>query len=213
MRADAHISVARADVRTGTLSRHVARRFDGGRAYAISTGLGFPRMWSLSTGAALDGFEAGLKAAEGEPGGERLKRAVNAARTSLADYCDCLVERVLPDATLVALLLSDGQLHVISVGPGRVYLQRQGRPKRLTSRDGETGGLLHARPSMCSTPIEPGDLVLAGSITAFSMSSIAKAMSVLDSAPDTAPPVLAGLLTEPAAKAGVGAAAAVLRIR
>jgi hypothetical protein len=102
----------------------------------------------------------------------------------------------------------------MAAGAGRVYLQRSGQPKRLTSREeSSSAGLLRARPSVCSTPVEPGDLVLAGSVTAFSTSSIAKAISVLASDPDTSPAVLASLLTEPAASAGVGAAAVVLRVR
>lgn len=216
MRADGHISVARADVRSGELTRHVARRYESGKIYAVSTGLGLPRTWHISTSAAFSGVEKAMSAESADGARQptdRLKAMVNEARTALADRCDCLVERILPDATLALLMLADGQLHVMSVGPGRVYIQRAGRPKRLTSRDDVKGGLLRARPSVCSTPLEPGDLVLAGSVTAFSMSSIAKAMSVLTADPDTAPAILASLLTEPAAKAGVGAAAVVLRVR
>lgn len=213
MRADGHISIARTDVRDGELTRHVARRFDSGRAYAIATGLGMPRTWGISTGAVMEGFAHGLEETKSADAGERLKAAVSRARAAVAEHCDRLVERLLPDATLVALVLGEGELHVMSVGPGRVYIQRSGRPKRLTARDEESGGILRARPAVCTTPLEPGDLVLAGSVTAFSMSSIAKAMSVLDQDADTAPAVLASLLTEPAAKAGVGAAAVVLRVR
>ncbi|GAB5542716.1 MAG: PP2C family serine/threonine-protein phosphatase [Sandaracinaceae bacterium] len=214
MRTEAHISVTRADIRGGQLSRHAARRLQGGRAFAVSTGLGLPRTWSLATQSALDGFEAHLSDDDESDGQARLGDAVAAARDALADRCDQLVERLLPDATLVGLLLSAGQLHVISVGPGRVYVQRNGQPKRLTAREDEDkSGLLRARPSVCSTEVHPGDLILAGSLTAFSMSSIAKAMSVLGADPQTQPSVLASLLTEPAAKAGVGAAAIVVRIR
>ncbi len=213
MRADGHISVARTDVREGEPTRHIARRYEAGRAYAVATGLGMPRTWAISTSAVADGFAKGLAENAGVAPGERLHRAIVSARSELAERCDQLVERVLPDATLVALLLADGELHVMSAGPGRVYVQRSGRPKRLTSRDEEAGGILRARPSVCSMPVEPGDLVLAGSVTAFSMSSIAKAMSVLTADPETPPSVLASLLTEPAAKAGVGAAAVVLRVR
>lgn len=212
MRTDAHISLAKANVRKGQLSRHLARRFEGGRAFAVSSGLGLPRTWGLSTKHALDGFEHSLVDSKGaEPSG-RLQDAVSAARSAVAKACDSLVERILPDATLVGLILSEGQLHVMSVGPGRVYLQRGGTPKRLTAREEEHTGLLRARPSICSTPVEPGDLVLAGSVTAFSMSSIAKAVSVLTADPSTPPSVLGSLLTDPAAKAGVGAAAVVLRV-
>ncbi len=213
MRADGHISIARTDVRGGELTRHCARRYESGRAFSVTTGLGMPRTWAISTAAVNEGFERALADNEGVGPAERLTRAVNGAREALVDRCDHLVERILPDATLVALLLAEGELHVMSAGTGRVYLQRSGPPKRLTSRDDEASGLLRARPTICSTRVEPGDLVLAGSITAFSTSSIARAMSVLGTAPDTSPSVLASLLTEPAAKAGVGAAAIVLRIR
>lgn len=213
MHADAHISLARTDVRTGTLSRHVAQKFENGRVYAVATGLGMPRTWSISTGAAFEGLGRALDASRGAEPTERLRTALSGARTALAERCDQLVERHLPDATLVALMLAEGQLHVMSAGPGRVYIQRAGKPKRLTARDETSAGLLRARPTVCSTPVEPGDLVLAGSVTAFSTSSIAKAISVLGSDPETPPSVLASLLTEPAAKAGVGAAAVVLRVR
>ncbi|MGE0787718.1 MAG: hypothetical protein AB7S26_18730 [Sandaracinaceae bacterium] len=212
MRTDAHISICKTDVRGGQLTRHAARRIDGGRAYGVSTGLGLPRTWSMSTEVVLDAFERGFADSKERDPGKRLQDAVGRARDALADACDGLVERLVPDATLVALSFDAGQLHVMSVGPGRVYLQRDGRPKRLTARDDERGGLLRVRPSICATPVEPGDLVLAGSITAFSMSAIAKAVSVLNEDPRTAPSILGGLLTEPAQKAGVGAAAVVLRV-
>src|SRR5690606_29061834 len=114
----AHISIAKTDVRNGHLSRHVARRYEAGKAYAVATGLGLPRTWSLATNAALSGFERGLFDTKSGDALERLKTSVNLARSALADQCDCLVERVLPDSTLVALLFSGGELHVMSAGPG-----------------------------------------------------------------------------------------------
>lgn len=213
MRTDAHISVARADVRLGQLTRHAAQRFESGKAFAVSTGLGLPRTWQLSTDAVMAGFEKGLtETTNVSDASQRLRTTTSEARATLATTCDNLVERVLPDATLVGLLLGDGMLHVMSAGPGRVYVQRDGKPKRLTARDEQKGGLLKARPSICSTPVEPGDLILAGSVTAFSVSSIARAVSVLSEDPKTAPAVLGNLLTEPAGRAGAGAAAIVLRI-
>ena len=212
MRTDAHISITRADVRSGHLTRHQARRFEAGRAYAVSSGLGFPRTWGISTRAVLDGFEGGLARTKGDEAPARLRAATKEARATLALRCDNLIERLLPDATLVGLLLWHGELHVMSAGRGRVYVQRQGRPQRLTAREEDGGGLLRSRPSISSTRVEPGDLVLAGSVTAFSVSSIARAVSVLNEDPRTPPAVLGNLLTEPAGKAGVGAAAVVLRI-
>ncbi|HJL17367.1 MAG TPA: hypothetical protein RMH99_16990 [Sandaracinaceae bacterium LLY-WYZ-13_1] len=213
MRSDAHISITRTEVRRGQLTRHAAERLDAGRAFVTTTGLGLPRTWGLSTRAVLDGFERGLERARTAPGDQRLEAAVSEARAELAARCDTLVERTLPDATLVALVLAEGKLHVMSVGPGRVYLQRAERPERLTAREEDEAGLLRARPAICSTPVGPGDLILAGSVTAFSTSSIAKAMSVLSADGGTSPSTLATLLTEPAGRAGVGAAAIVLRVR
>ncbi len=213
MRTDAHISVAKADVRMGQLSRHVAAGFERGQVFAVTTGLGLPRTWGLSTRAVLAGWREGLEQTTNvtDPS-QRLRTLTTTARAALAKACDNLVERVLPDATLVGLILAEGFVHVMSAGPGRVYVQRDGRPKRLTARDEQRGGLLKSRPAICSTPIEPGDLVLAGSVTAFSMSSIGKAIGVLVEDPNAAPSVLGNLLTEPAARAGVGAAAVVLRV-
>jgi serine/threonine protein phosphatase PrpC len=213
VKTEAHISVAPTEVRSGTLARHVAERYEGGSVFVVCTGLGLPRTWNIATNAVLDGFEKGLAQSEGSSPPERLKTSVAQARTQLAARCDQLVERMIPDATLVCVMIADGKLHVISVGPGRVYLQRDGRPKRLTARDESPEGILRARPAMCEAPIESGDLVLAGSVTAFSVSAVAKAMSVLTEDPQTTPTVLAGLLTDPAAKAGVGAAAVVVRLR
>lgn len=213
MQARASLRVARTDVRLGTLARHEVRVLADGAVYAVATGLGLPRTWSLACQAALDGFAAGLgQGLDATNGVERLRSGVASARSALARRCDDLVERMLPDASLIAVLLGDGQLHVLSVGPGRVYIQRSGRPQRLTSRDEAPGGLLRAQPSQCSAPVRSGDLVLAGSLTAFSMSAIAEAVVLLSQDRMVEPKELARLLTAPAAKAGVGAAAMVLRI-
>ncbi len=207
-------------MREGELSRHAAVRLEGGRSLAVSSGLGPPRLWSFSTRATLGGFTAGLDETKpstaSQPGARRgIERGLyvaERARAFLAEACDQLVERQAPDASLVAALVSEGSLHVVSAGPGRVYLHRRGKPQRLTPRDEPTGGLLHAHVTHCSTPLEPGDLVLAGSVSAFSMRSIAQVVSVLAADPQVAPSVLASLLTDPAAQAGVGAAAVVLRV-
>ena len=215
MRTDTHISLARTEVREGSLPKHAAIELDAGRLFAIAGGLGLPRSWPLATAAALEGFVEGIEKAdaEGERGMERVHEGLRGARAALARTCDRLVERLLPDASLVAFGLSDGQLHVMSAGSGRVYLRRGGRPERLTSREAQPGGLLRARPSQCGTPVEPGDLIMAGSVSAFSTRAIAKVMQVLDADTRARPSTLATLLTDPAKAAGVGAAAVVVRVR
>ncbi|MBZ0119887.1 MAG: hypothetical protein K8H88_23060 [Sandaracinaceae bacterium] len=211
MRADAHISTTRTEVRSGLLARHVAIKLDGGRAFALATGLGMPRMWSYASTATIDGVERAFEESKAERGLPRLRSVLGAARNALAARCDQLVERALP--TLITESSPESIESSTSVGSGRVYLLRKSRPRRLTARDEPAGGLLRARPCECSIALEPGDLVLAGSLTAFSTSSIARAVSVLAADPETTPAVLASLLTEPAGKAGVGAAALVLRVR
>ena len=61
--------------------------------------------------------------------------------------------------------------------------------------------------------LEPADIILFGSTTAFSKSSTAKVAAVLGKDQGVPLSVLADLLTEPAERAGRGAAAIVLRVR
>src|SRR5690606_25241288 len=110
------------------------------------------------------------------------------------------------------LLFDQGELHVVSAGPVRAYLHRKGKPQRLTPREEPTGGVLRSAVSHCSISLEPGDLVMLGSVSAFSMRAISQVVTVLQSDPKTSPSVIASVLTDPAGQAGVGAAAAVLRI-
>lgn len=218
MRAQSHVSVARSKVREGELTRHTGVKLDGGKVFFVASALGLPRTWRLSLDAVLAGFEKGLEEAHERAGGarrvraDRLVSAADRVRKELADVCDRLVERTLPDAAFAAIALDGDELHVVSAGPCRVYLHRSGKPQRLTPREETKEGALRARVTQCSTPLEPGDLVMAGSVSAFSMRSIAQVVTVLQDDPRTEPPILASLLTEPAAQAGVGAAAVVLRI-
>ena len=215
------MSISRSRVREGELTRHAAARLENGRSFAVTSGLGLPRGWSYSTSAVMWGFSAGLDETKPSPsasqpgvirGAQRALHVADRARRSLVDACDRLVERQAPDASLVAVLIDQGELHVVSAGPGRVYLHRAGKPQRLTPRDEVGGGLLRAHVTHCSSPLEPGDLIMAGSVSAFSMKSIAQTVSALSADPRTPPSVLANVLTEPAGQAGVGAAAIVLRV-
>lgn len=206
------MSLAQTEVRGFDLTRHLARRFINGKAYAVSSGLGMPRLWRYATSAVLDGFGEALEDSN-SANAQELETAVRQGRQTLARRCDSLIERMLPDATLIAAGLDQGALHVISAGPGRVYLHRDGQPKRLTPRDESHDGVLKGTLARCSLDLEPDDIVLIGSVSAFSVRSIARLASVLDADRKTPPNVLASLLTEPAAKAGAGAAAIVLRIQ
>jgi hypothetical protein len=217
MRTQSHISVARARVREGEVARHSGLKLEGGKVFLVASGLGLPRTWPYALDAVARGFEAGLEEAHQAAGGrrvhaDRLVAAADRVRRDLADACDRLVERTLPDAAFAAIAVDEGDLHVVSAGPCRVYLHRSGKPQRLTPRDESKDGALLARITQCSTPLEPGDLVMAGSVSAFSMRAIAQVVTVLQDDPRTEPPILASLLTEPASQAGVGASAVVIRI-
>ena len=72
--------------------------------------------------------------------------------------------------------------------------------------------MLRSAVSHCHVPVEPGDLVMMGSVSAFSMRAISQVVSVLAADPKTAASVIASVLTDPAGQAGVGAAAVVVRI-
>lgn len=211
MRPEAHLSVVDAKVRGKPIPRHVGVELERGHVFALAGGLGLPRLWGFVTSAAIEGFEQALEGAD--PAADRLFEAVEGAHRRLTQRCDTLIERMTPDATLVALEVDHTHLHVISVGPSRVYLQRKGKPQRLTPRDDPNEGLLGGTPVRCSVDVHPSDLVLAGSVSAFSVKAVSKLASVLEAEPKTPPTVLASLLTEPAARAGVGAAALALRIR
>jgi hypothetical protein len=212
VKTDNHISLAKTEVRGYEITRYIARRFDRGKSYVVAGGMGAPRLWSYAVEAAISGFEGHFERTSGDPT-LRLDRSFDAARDALLRRCESLIERVLPDVTFIAMALEGSKLHVISVGPGRVYLQRRGQPQRLTPRDEPKEGLLRGAPARCTVTIEENDVILAGSVSAFSVRAIARLASVLDADPETPPSVLASLLTEPAAKAGIGAAAAVVTIR
>ncbi|MBO6935873.1 MAG: hypothetical protein JJ863_12895 [Deltaproteobacteria bacterium] len=212
MRNDAYESIAPAEVRGHPIPRHGIGRYEGGRAFAVATGIGRPRGWSIARKHVLRGLGEGLANASSVSPAERLRTAVAAARGALIDACNALVERDVPDAGLVALLLSGGAAHVAVVGDGRVYLQRRGNPQRLTPRDQPAEGLIEGQVIVAETVLDPNDLLLIGSASAFSEAAISRVGGVLQSDAHAPPSALASLLTEPARKAGVGAAALAIRI-
>lgn len=212
MRNDAYESIAPAEVRGHAIPRHGIGRYEGGRAFAVATGIGRPRGWSIARKHVLRGLGEGLASSSAISPGDRLRTAVTAAREALIDACNALVEREVPDAGLVVLLLSGGSAHVAVVGDGRVYLQRRGNPQRLTPRDQPAEGLIEGEVVVAETVLDPNDLLLIGSASAFSEAAISRVGGVLQSDANAPPAALASLLTEPARKAGVGAAALAIRI-
>lgn len=209
MRSDGHLSTAPSMVRNRPLQQYRALRLDNGRAWLMLGGQGVPRLWSYAMDAAARGFESGL----GSSGGTRLEAAFDHARRELIHAVGYLVERTAPDISLTGLLLQAGHLYVAHAGEGRVYLYRRGQPERLTPRDAPKGGLLVEEVARRKVLLDPGDILLAGNENAFSTQSVGRVAQVLQQDPSTPAAVLATLLTEPARKAGVGAAAIALRVR
>jgi hypothetical protein len=212
MRADAHVAIVRAEVRRGALARHEAAKLDAGRAWVVAGGLGPPRSWWIATATTIRAFETAYDES-GQRGADRLAEAMDRAREALAAKCDSLIEHTLPDATVLALALERGELHVVTAGKNRAYLHRKGEPTRLTPRQETHEGLLHATPTRCTVALEPDDVVLAGSSSAFSSRAIEKFASVVTTDPQAPPSVLATILTDPAQQVGVGACAVVLRVK
>ncbi|NOY91922.1 MAG: hypothetical protein GXP55_12065 [Deltaproteobacteria bacterium] len=212
MRAVAHVSVARAEVRGRRLGRHAARVLAGGSACAVASARGWPRLFAPCLEVSLDGFAACIGERCGSPE-ERLEKALEAAREALAAYLDRLVERVLPDVALTAFVLGDGALHAARVGGGRVYMHRRGKTARLTPRGEPGGGLLTAPIERSDTNLRSGDLILAGSSSAFSANAVEAAAEAVARDPSVPPSVLANMLTTPAADAAIGAVALVARVR
>ncbi len=213
MLSDAHLSVAPAEVREGSLAKHAGERL-GRATFALASATGQPRLWSFAHRAALRGFTHGMETGRALEGPSVLGHAFQQARRALAGAINGLVERNLPDVALLAVHVDRDGLHVMAVGDCRAYLHRGAKaPTRMTPRESDPQGLLEGEPTYVSVPAEPTDLVLAGSASAFSASAVGRAATALQSDPHLPPPVLAALLVEPAGRAGIGAVALALRIR
>ena len=212
MRNDAYESIAPAEVRGQAIRRHGVARYEGGRVFAVATGIGWPRGWALARRHAFRGLAQGLEESKGAGPRERLQAAMSGARTALIDACNALVERRVPDAGLVVVMLSNGAVHVAVVGDARVYLQRRGHPERLTPREQPAEGLIDGEVVTAESLLDPDDLLLVGSASAFSEAAISRVGGVLQSDADAPPAALASLLTDPARRAGVGAAAFAIRV-
>ena len=215
MRTDFHISVEAARVRDREIARHVVRELDGSRGFLITSGVGAPRGWSFTHEPLGDGFVRGLTENAQIPARPRLRNAFSAARDELAERCNALIERRVPDAAALALYFDGGDAHVIAAGNTRAYLWRHGEHRRLTSeqRGGVNGGILREEAGHSEIAVEPRDVILLGTGSAFSEKSVEKLSSVLHADPETSVGILATLMTEPARELGTGAAAVALRIR
>ena len=216
MRSVGHFSLSPETVREGAIHRDAVIRLSRDPCWVLSSAIGPPRAWPYATRAVLSGFEQSMAQSEQLPVADRLRRGHDDARAALRLACESLIEKEPPDATLIAVCLEPHAVQVLNVGGGRVYIQRKGQPERLTDRSafdsGAPDGLVHGEATLATRELRSGDLILAGSATAFSSESVNRVATVLDSDPKVPPSVLASLMTEPARRAGQGSAALALRV-
>jgi hypothetical protein len=212
MQADFSYEANRAGVGRGELRQTDVRVLHDGAVFALASALGPPRLWGYALDAAFTGLAAGLERPYDGRLLTSLHQGLEAARQLLQTRVDALVERRRCDAGLVALGLDGEHLHVLCVGPVRAYLRRRDQVRRLTPRDDRAEGLLKARPTFCSERLEPGDLIVAGSLSAFCDASLQSMGVALAENRDLAPAALTQLLNKSAATERLGVSSMALRI-
>lgn len=180
------------------------------RDFAALGAIGRPRLWAETLSVAAAAFERQTAS--------DLTSKTFAVQRQLARWAGTLLERDKPDVAVAAIRLSpseaDGriQLDLVTAGPGRVYLYRKGEPVRLSPRDEPRAGLLREKPTVAQTSLAVGDLLLMGSVSAFSVRSMAQIASTIHESPDVPMTTLVHQLVDPAKRTGVGAAAVAIRI-
>jgi hypothetical protein len=214
---DVHVSITKARIREGLLRQHAIQIFPAGEPGAsetivLATALSAPRLWGFMLDAALAGFAEGLGRPSDGRASTRLHQAFDGAQRRVRARAEGLIERRPPDVGLLALGLDGKILHVLCLGPARAYLQRRRSIRRLSPRDDRAEGVLKAAPTWCAEETEPGDLLMAGSLTAFSEQALAPLRTQMESGFALPPRKIVEDLNKPAAAQGLGAAAFAFRV-
>lgn len=189
------------------LRQYDARVYEDGRLFAIAGAMGPPRLWGYAIDAALEGFAEGLGRPHDGSVTSRLHQGLDGARKQLKERTSMLIERRVADATLLALGLDGPLLHVLCVGPGRAFLRRARQLQRLSPKEDRAEGLLRATPAFCVETLVASDLVIAGSLSACSESSLTELHEALEARTIVDPEGAVDLLNEHAVERGLGAAA------
>lgn len=210
MRLDYHTSVARERVREADLVRHTAVRIDS-RSFVVLGALGLPRTWARTMEVYLDALTASL-ALPASTSEQRVARAIATSRQTLIESLGSSTELQGPDVAMALAHFADGQLFVATAGPARVYVATRGRAQRVSTREESEEGVVRTSGSVAAVRSEPDMLVLLGSVSAFSVRAVKQVTGLLVTEPSTSGAALVSLLTEPAAHAGVGAAALAIRV-
>lgn len=212
MPIESHCDVVLARVGEGRLRQHDASAFDGGSGMLLLSALGPPRLWGHVLDATLDGFAEGLARPHDGRTSTRLHQGFDAAQKRARARVDALLDRRPPDVGLLALGCDGPLLHVVCAGPQCAFVWRAGELRRLTPSDDRALGLLRAPPSWSVEAIEPGDLLLAGSLSACTSASLKRLCDTLALDPTRPLGRLIPTLNESAVEAGLACAAAGLRI-
>jgi len=218
-RFDVQISLTKARIREASLRQHAVRVFPpstepgaNSETIVLATALSAPRLWGFMLDAALAGFEEGLGRPSDGRASTRLHQAFDGAQRRVRTRAESLIERRVPDVGLLALALDGTILHVLCLGPARAYLQRRRSLRRLSPRDDRPEGVLKAAPTWCAEETEPGDLVMAGSLTAFNDQALGPVRAQMESGSALAPRKIVEDLNKHAAMHGIGAAALAFRV-
>lgn len=207
LRSRFHGACEPAPVFRGALRQYDLRSFEDGRLFVIVGAMGPPKLWGYALDAALQGFAEGLARPHDGSMSSRLHQGLDGARNLLRQRISMLIERRTADVTLIALGIEGPIVHVLCVGPGRAYVRRAKKLRRLSPREERAEGLLRATPAFCAETLLPYDVILAGSLSACSELSLSALHEGLGNTRDVAPEQVVKLLNEHAAARGLGAAA------
>jgi hypothetical protein len=210
--ATSRSGIVRGRAGSNHLRQHDVRSFDDGRTLVLASAFAMPRLWGYALDAAFSGFAGGLERPHDGSITSRLHHALEESRKSLRVRVEALLERKPPDVGVIALSTDGECLHVLCCGPGRVYVRHGQRMRRLAPREDRAEGLLKATPAWCVEAVEPGDLVIAGSISACGDASLAALREHL-SHDDTIDPItIVETLNADAVSRRTGAAAIAIHI-
>lgn len=212
--ADAHalqVAVTKARIGTGYLRQHEVQLLSEEHTLVLATALSAPRLWGSLLDAAMAGFREGWSRPHNGRASTRLHQAFDGTQKRVRVLADSLIERRVPDVGLLALTVEGELLHVLCLGPARAYLHRRGTIRRLSPRDDRAEGVLKATPTWCAEELEQGDLVFAGSLSAFGEEALSALRAQLEGGSAVPTRRVVEDLNKPAAASGIGAAAMAFR--
>jgi hypothetical protein len=211
MSPDVQVAITKARVGTGHLRQHEVLLLEAEKTLVLATALSAPRLWGSMLDAATEGFLEGLARPYNGRASTRLHQAFDGTQKRVRVLAESLIERRVPDVGLLALTLEGKLLHVLCLGPARAYLHRRRSIRRLSPRDDRAEGVLKATPTWCAEELEEGDLLFAGSLTAFGEEALQVLRAQLESGILLPTRKVVDDLNKPAAAAGIAAAAMAFR--